>query len=45
MAMAFKPGEGPLIDPNLEPSEQEGVMYLYTGPDRRVQEYVEPPPD
>jgi uncharacterized protein (TIGR02391 family) len=31
MAMAFKPGEGPLVDPALEASEQEGIMYLYMG--------------
>jgi uncharacterized protein (TIGR02391 family) len=31
MAIAFKPGQGPLVDANLERSEQEGIMYLYMG--------------
>jgi uncharacterized protein (TIGR02391 family) len=31
MAMAFKPGAGPLVDPALEASEQEGIMQLYMG--------------
>jgi uncharacterized protein (TIGR02391 family) len=31
MALAFKSGEGRLVDPALEPSEQEGVMQLYLG--------------
>lgn len=31
MVMAFKPGEGPLIDASLEPAEQEGIMQLYLG--------------
>ncbi|MCP9491404.1 MAG: TIGR02391 family protein [Solirubrobacteraceae bacterium MAG38_C4-C5] len=31
MAAAFKPGEGPLHDPDIPTGEQAGVMALYTG--------------
>lgn len=31
MAAAFKPGEGPLHDPEIPTGEQAGVMALYTG--------------
>lgn len=31
MTAAFKPDSGPLHDPELERSEQEGVMYLFMG--------------
>ena len=31
MAWAFKPGEGPLHDPELESGEQAGIMALYQG--------------